>query len=84
MYLLRLFRIQPEKHTFFYTHPPPGKRKSCYIYCILSRTVASDPASESVSVDAPAKKADSYYYGITFYSYPGFGRKEKVLSAPFS
>lgn len=32
--------------------------------------VASDPASESVSVDAPAKKADSYYYGITFDSYP--------------
>lgn len=46
--------------------------------------LASDPASESVSVDAPAKKADSYYYGITFDLYPGFGRKEKLFSAPFS
>lgn len=75
--------IQPEKHTFIYTHPLPGKRKSCYIYFIQDRLVASDPASEFVSVDAPAKKADSYYYGITFDSYPGFLRKEKVLSVPF-
>lgn len=61
-----------------------GKESPAISTVFFRGPVASDPASESVSVDAPAKKADSFYVRITLDSYPGFGRKEKLVSAPFS
>lgn len=60
MYLLRLFsfRIQPEKHTFFILIFHMGKESPDISTVFFPGPVASDPASESVSVDAPAKKVD--------------------------
>lgn len=61
---------------FPFVYVPPirhlGKESPAISTVFYPGPLASDPASESVSVDAPAKKADSfyYYYGITFYSYP--------------